>query len=288
MAISPAFKAYYDRQNAYFRDQYDIASKYLLTDAIHDMRVCLKQLRSFFRLIEAIEPSFRAELSFGPARRLFKAAGKVRNIQVLEARVRQSSQDSGLDLSEYYNWLKAGERREGKGFRRVCRRFDAGFFGSAWKTIASSLEGLTSLRVRKGAEARLSGLLKSLLQETLPSRRADRLHFLRIQSKEARYTLEIVRGDGADDDDTASLDKLLRGVHQALGRWHDDEVVLATLREFRKGRIGGPVFSFRSYIEFSRLTKTSKAGNLAEFEANWKALMNRIEAPEKKAAGKEA
>jgi CHAD domain-containing protein len=283
MAASSPFKAFYDKQHAFFCDQYDIASKYLLTDAIHDMRVCLKQLRTFFRLIEAVNPRFHAEESFGPARRLFGAAGRVRNLQVLEARVRQASQGHGLELSEYYNWLKEGERREGRGFYRVCRRFDAGFFGSAWKTIAWSLEGLTSLRVRKGAEARLSGLLKSLREETFPVRRIGRLHFLRIQSKEARYTLEIVRGGRTTDDDTASLDTLLRGVHQSLGRWHDDEVVLETLREFRKDRAAEPFFSSKSYVVFSRLTKTSKAGNLAEFEASWKALSNDLEAQETKA-----
>ena len=283
MAITPSLKAFYDRQHAYFRDHFEMASKYLLTDAIHDMRVCLKQLRTFFRIVEAVNPRFQAEESFGPARRLFRAAGKVRNLQVLEARVRQASRERGLELSEFYNWLKESERREGRGFGRVCRRFDAGFFGSAWKTIASGLEGLTPLRVRQGAEARLSGLLDGLREETSPARSVERLHFLRIQSKEARYTLEIVRGDQTSDDDTASLGTLLRGVHQSLGRWHDDEVVLNTLREFRKYSAAGPFFSSKSYIEFSRLTKTIKSRNLAEFEANWKALSNYLKTHEPKA-----
>ena len=283
MATSPPFKAFYDKQHAYFRDQYDIASKYLLADSIHDMRVCLKQLRTFFRLIEAVNPRFQAEESFGPARRLFRAAGKVRNLQVLEAKARQSSRDRGLELSEYYNWLKEAERQEGRKFCRTCRLFDARFFGSAWKTIASSLEGVTSLRVRKGGEARLSSLLRGLREEAFPVRSVARLHFLRIQSKEARYTLGIVRGDRTADDETASLDSLLRGVHQSLGRWHDDEMVLKTLREFRKNRAAGPFFSSKSYVEFSRLTRTSKAGNLAEFEASWKALSNYLEAHRTKA-----
>lgn len=285
MAISPPLKAFYDRQQAYFREQYDIASKYLLTDAIHDMRVCMKQLRTFFRLVEAVNPRFHAEESFGPARRIFRAAGKVRNLQVLETRVRQASHDRGLELSEYYNWLKESERRDGRGFFRVCRRFDTDFFGSSWKTIAPSLKGLTSLRVRNGSEARLSGLLRGLREETSPVRGVARLHFLRIQSKEARYTLEIVRGDRTTDDDTASLGPLLRGVHQSLGRWHDDEVVMETLREFRKCRTAGPLFSSRSYLEFSRLTKTSKSGHLAEFEASWKALSDYLEAHETNADG---
>ncbi|MGZ4886580.1 MAG: hypothetical protein ACXVJK_02525, partial [Candidatus Aminicenantales bacterium] len=189
----------------------------------------------------------------------------------------------GLELSEFYNWLKEVERREGREFRRVCRRFDAGFFGSAWKAIASSLEGLTSLRLRKGGEAWLSSLLKSLREETSPVRSVARLHFLRIQSKEARYTLGIVRGDRTTDEETASLDTLLRGVHQSLGRWHDDEVVLKTLRDFQKDSAVRPFFSSKSYIEFSRLTRTSKAGNLAEFEVGWKALSDYLEAHETEA-----
>jgi CHAD domain-containing protein len=275
-------RAYFNRQQAFFREQYAVASRFLLTEAIHDMRVSLKRLRTFFDLIEAVDPRFKAKWSFGPARRLFQAAGAVRNLQVLEARVRQASSGHGLDLSEFYNWLKEGELREGRAFRLACRRFDPAFFGSAWKKIAAGLEGLTFLRIRSASEARLTDLLAGLGEATPEPRTVRRLHFIRIRSKEARYTLEIVRGDGADDGDAAVIDKLLRGVHQPLGRWHDDEVVLAALREFRRDRAAGPLFSHKSFVEFSRLTKTSEAANLAEFETGWRALSQDLAARLKK------
>jgi CHAD domain-containing protein len=272
MAIPPSFKAFYERQAAYFRDRYATASKFQTSDAIHDMRVGLKRLRAFFNLIEAVNPFYRAERSFAPARRLFRAAGKLRNLQVLEARARQAAKDFGLELSEYYNWLKAGEIKERKSFRRACGRFDEDFFAGSWESISSAVEGLTESEVAKAASVRLEVLLQQLREGISPVQGAERLHILRIRSKEARYTLEILQEGRPPDEVRVALDRFLKRVHQCLGRWHDDEVELESLRRFQEGRTGGPLFSSRSYIEFFRRTEAGKTANLEDFEAGWKEL----------------
>ncbi len=271
MAVSLPFEAFYARQIAYFRVQFAAASEYLVSDALHDMRVCLKRLRTFFNLIEAIDLHFRARKSFAPVRPLFRAAGRVRDLQVLEARVRQVSLADGLELSEFYNWLKQAERREGRRFRRACRRFDPRFFESSWTSMAAVLSGQPVPRVMVEAEARLADLLSDLKKEAAPARSA-RLHLIRIRSNEARHTLETIRQDRSSDRRSASIDKLLREVHQALGRWHDDELALGSVRKFRKGRQARPLFSFTSYLEFSRRAKERKAADLAEFRSAWTTL----------------
>ncbi|MFO7732679.1 MAG: CHAD domain-containing protein [Candidatus Aminicenantes bacterium] len=272
MAMPPSFKAFYERQALYFHDRYTTASKFQTSDAVHDMRVALKRLRAFFNLLEAVNPFFRAERSFAPARRLFRAAGKLRNLQVLQARARQAAQDFGLELSEYYNWLKAGERQEKKSFCRACGRFDEDFFAVSWVSISSAVEGLTENEIAEAASVRLEALLQGLREEVSPGEDAQRLHFLRIRSKEARYALEILQEGRPPDEDRVALDRFLKRVHQSLGRWHDDEIELEFLRRFQEGRAAGPLFSSRSYIEFFRRTEGRKTANLEDFEAGWKEL----------------
>jgi hypothetical protein len=69
------------------------------------------------------------------------------------------------------------------------------------------------------------------------------------------------------------LNDRLKGVHQPLGRWHDEEFVLGSLREFRRRRGPGPLFSAKTYAEFSRRIRARKAEDLAAFEAAWTALV---------------
>jgi CHAD domain-containing protein len=272
MVRSSPLKEYYERRADDFRNHFALASKACSTAAVHEMRVDLKRLRTFFNLIEAMTPGFHAEEAFRPARKLFRAAGRVRNLQVLEAKVREASKSASLELSEYYNWLKGCEHREDKKFNRVCRRFDADFFGSAWLSMKPCLEGPGARSLRKGVEARFSNLIRDIREKESGQSHARRLHFLRRQTKEARYTLEALRESSWAGDDGTLLNDSLRDVHQPLGRWHDEEVLLESLREFRKRRAPGPLLSFRSYIEFSRLAKARKNEDLARFEAAWMAL----------------
>jgi CHAD domain-containing protein len=263
----------YDRRTRYFVDRFADASKFASTGAIHDMRVGLKRLRAFFDLVGAVDPRFKAEEVFSPARKLFRAAGRLRNLHVLEAKAREAAAGSSLELSEYYNWLKEDESREIRRFGRASRRFRGGFFASAWSTMETSFEGLAAAEIRKRAEARLLDLIREIKAERFMRRDARRLHLLRTRAKEARYTLEILQECGLTGDEGPRLNERLRDIHQSLGRWHDEEVVLESLREFRKGRTDGPLISFKSYLEFSRLARARKADNMACFEAGWAALL---------------
>jgi CHAD domain-containing protein len=139
--------------------------------------------------------------------------------------------------------------------------------------MASELEGRSSRRITTGAEVRLLSLIREIKTERSMRRDIRRLHFLRTRTKEARYTLEILQECGLVGNEGALLNDRFRDVHQSLGSWHDEEIALGSLREFRKRREPGPLVSVRSYLEFSRLTKTRKAEDLAFFEKAWADLL---------------
>jgi CHAD domain-containing protein len=262
----------YERRARYFNDRFAVASRSPSTGAIHDMRVGLKRLRTFFSLVGSIDADFNSEKAFAPARKLFRAAGRVRNLHILGSKVREAAAAS-LELSEYYNWLKVDELRENRRFGRACGRFRRDFFASAWTTMEKSFESVPPAQVRKRVEARLLDLIREIKAERYVRRDVRRLHFLRTRTKEARYTLEILQECRLTEDEADRLNERLRDVHQSLGRWHDEEIVLESLREFRRSRVPGPLISHRSYLEFSRLAKARKAGDLAGFEEGWAALL---------------
>ena len=273
MAMPLPLKDCYERRVQSFSDQFASASSFPSSGAVHDMRVSLKRLRTFFNLAESINSAFDGEKAFAPARKLFRAAGKVRNLHVVEAKAREAVQAAFLELSEYYNWLKEEERREDKKFSRACRRFHKNFFALAWPSLCLEVEGPAASRVGEGVENRLLALIREIKEKPSAQRGLRRLHFLRTRTKEARYALEIMQECGLTGDEGRLLNDRLRDVHQSLGRWHDEEVVLSSLREFRKLRTPGPFISFKSYAEFSRRVRAQKVQSLSDFEAAWAAFL---------------
>jgi len=269
MPVPAGVRSYYQKQVGLFHVHGRAASRFLAAEAIHELRVVLKRLRAFFQLVNAIHSRSFKEEAFAPAQKLLRSAGRVRNIQLLEERVLRAAKESGLSLSEFYNDLKINEKRTGQKFRRAAVDFKKDFFESAWKKIEASFEALPPAAFRDAAWSRLAALV-SEIRESKPRRSAgDRLHLLRIKSKEARYELEVIRAGSRQGRNVSELNLLLRNIHQALGRWHDDEVVLETLRKFRRERQAGPYFSYKSYPEFATLLERSKKKNLEEFEASW-------------------
>jgi CHAD domain-containing protein len=272
MPMPSKLKKRFEELSGLFSEHYRSACAFGGTDAIHEMRVALKRLRTFFNLVEAVAPAFHADDIFRPARRFFKAAGKLRHIQVLQFLILRLVRESGLELSEYYNVLKAEEPRERKRFARAAARFSPKFFESAGISIADCLEPLSEERIRQAAEARLTSLLNDLKSGIRISRDPDRLHWLRIRTKEARYTLETMVEGGMTEDKADHLDGLLKSVHQPLGRWRDGVLALESLREFGARRATGDLFCSKSYPEAMGLLKLEMRKNLEEFKENRKAL----------------
>ncbi|MDW7760397.1 MAG: CHAD domain-containing protein [Acidobacteriota bacterium] len=270
--MPPKLKKTYEDRSGLFSEHHRSAFAFGGADAIHEMRVCLKRLRTFFNLVEAVAPSFHADEIFRPARRFFRAAGKLRHVQVLQFLTLRLVREFELDLSEYYNMLKAEEPRERKRFARACGRFDSRFFESAGATIADRLESLPEDRVRQAAEMRLGSLLNDVKAGIRISRDPDRLHWVRIRTKEARYTLEIMVEAGLTEDKAENLDGLLKSVHQPLGRWRDGLLALESLREFGAHRASGALFCSKSYPEAIRILKLDIRKNLGEFKENRQAL----------------
>jgi CHAD domain-containing protein len=269
--LSP-FQKSYERRVRIFEDFFALSSASPSSGAIHDTRVGLKRLRAFFDLVGSMDAGFDAEERFAPARRLFRAAGRVRNLQVIEAKVRDASAEASLELAEYYNWLKQEERGGVRKFSRICRHFEKDFFASVWTKMARALDGVPAGRIRKKIEVRFVDLVREIKQERAMPRDVRRLHFLRTRTKEAHYTLEILLECGLTGEDAALLGERLRDVHQSLGRWHDEEIILGSLEHFRRRRDPGPLVSFKSYVAFARRTKDRKSEELARFEAAWSAL----------------
>lgn len=230
------FLAYYTAQCAHVQRHFASAVTYYDPEGIHEMRVGLKQLRAFFKLIEALTPMFQAKQHLRPLRRLFKAAAELRDMHVQQELARQWMRSYQLDLSAYYNTLKQRELIARRGFTRFARHFDLEqVCEENAQLIEQTLNTLSAEEVNVRLRQRLAHLLRDILAfgQTNQLRRED-LHPLRILTKEARYTGQIAGRCLPEAGKNTELDQHLRGLHQTLGAWHDTEIAIAHLHEFQQ------------------------------------------------------
>lgn len=243
-------------------------------DSIHDLRVEIKRLRAFFNLIEWINPAFQAKQEMSEIRRLFRAAGVLRDNHVQQELVSQWITRRRYELSEYLNELKCAEKDSRPRFVKKGRKFDPGLLTEKWRHIRTALASLPPGHIREKAEGRLRFLTGSLIEFR---NKSDFLegdyHQIRILSKETRYTLEIIRKCFPQDQSRQDLDECIRKMHQALGKWHDDDVALASLDTFLLDYEGEALFRRGDYFKLIQGLEREKQKLLRDFEIAWQAFL---------------
>jgi len=262
---------YYGNLQRIVEENYNLAVRFADVEGVHDMRVGIKRLRAYFNLIEWINPVFQAKQNLKPIRRLFKAAGKIRDIHVQQELMMRWVTELNLEMSEYYNFLKQKETEERKRFTDFAKKkFDLKVFQSNWTLIQNVLSFISTEYIQYKSEerfnAQIEGLIKFKEKENFVE---DDYHAIRILSKETRYTLEVLQACFPPKNIWTQLNETLRKVHQALGRWHDDDVSLLVLDGFLLSYAGKSFFDRNSYVKFKKSLADDKLKQMAEFEQRW-------------------
>lgn len=201
---------------------------------VHKTRVATRRLRELLPLLGLEHDRAKRLL-----RRLAKAAERLGRIRDLDVQLSQidrliRAEGPASELSRFRAELhgKAERRRKrllaGRtvaSLERVVERLDR----SAEQVTATRSRGARDLRwavqarmVRRAADLRRALNSAGSLYEP------ERLHRVRVTVKKLRYTMEIAAGvfEGRFADDL----RLLAAVQQTLGRQHDAQVLLDTVR----------------------------------------------------------
>ena len=208
-------------------------------EAIHDMRVASRRLQEVLRLVFPEGPAFaRIIRAVRCARR---AQSAVRDLDVMTERLRKMEQTAHGDALAALRWaLKALIARRRRRHRKLTDALKAQDLGG----LRSDLEGLiaqcapasqpqgaitragTAQRLRAQIGDREDAFRKAVVQARAGGT-PDDLHAARVAGKRLRYLLEI-----ADAFGVVSFKRRIarmRAIQQALGHWHDLEVLGETV-----------------------------------------------------------
>ena len=198
-------------------------------DPLHDARVATRRLRELLPLLAGEVPGAAAPRARRRARRIGRAFGGVREIDVALELVASMPEDrlpaAGAGrLRHHLTEERDGRRRlllarvTGAQLRKLARELadlvdelDARPARGAW---AAALAG----RIRRHA-----GYVRGAVAEAGPLYTSERVHDVRIAAKKLRYALEIAGAAGGME--TGAVTARLKAIQDTLGRLHDFEVL---------------------------------------------------------------
>ncbi|MDQ3142717.1 MAG: CHAD domain-containing protein [Bacteroidota bacterium] len=219
----------------------------------HKLRVEIKKLNAFFSLLNFCATDFKRKKSFKPFKRLFRQAGKVREIHVEEDMLKKNFNNTVLN--EYKSSLKELRLQEQEIFFSMVNKKYALKLKKAFNKLHPFLMSADKKNVTNYMEKKRMQILKFFNNKLQP----DQLHDLRIRLKEYYYNRESL--DLSVTDETIQKKDILPDL---LGEWHDCHVIIKHHQKaMDTGEINGK--------ELNQLKKIK-----AKFTSDSKVLLNKI------------
>lgn len=227
---------------------------------VHGLRVRMKKMRSLLRLAEAMAPGDGPPK--GPMCRLlalFKVAGEQRETVVSAKVVRSLPLRDPGEAEAYLALLAKRGRKAGKVLRKAMDELRPHDVGRLRKHLATVGTALTHTQERKAARRYVAAEMRrarTLVRRGAPG---EELHEVRKHLKNAWHTLRLLDDTKALDERLHELLGKLDGLQEALGGWHDIQVVVEDLdRTERRPAVVRRAAVARQHRERSRLMRVLK------------------------------
>lgn len=235
--LRTAILAFYEAQCGVVLSRIKIGPGGDQEEAVHEMRVAAKKIRTVFRLVEFIAPGqFDSREEIKGLRRLFRSGATLREMQVSESVI---SDYEGLQVKLYrrLSQLLLQEARAAMPAYEVERKaFEKKSITAPGKKIEEILKNVGDDELVLKTEEFCSLRFRQVQEAMPPSYDPEGIHKTRIFLKEAMYLINILQATGHPWANPERL-QAAKAAAEVAGDWHDREVFYHWLAE--RLQIGG-------------------------------------------------
>lgn len=219
-------------------------------ETFHELRVEIKKVKALFELIASYSKKFKFQKTFKPFKVIFRAAGKVRELQ-LEQIILEEQPDFIL-LQKYPNQLKKLENKKIKNFFQIATKSLITKIKGKYPKIIYLISKARKKKINRYQNQTRKEIKKLIHKKNLKKKQ---LHDLRKRLKAYRYNEKIFYGDSASNliSDKPTLSDL-------LGEWHDYTVITAHLNKIIASY--KLISNEKKYLKNSKAAVTSKRKSL--------------------------
>jgi CHAD domain-containing protein len=243
---------YLHRQRKTFEACYPKVQDVTDDEAIHDIRVSIKKIRTLLLLIDFIYPGeWDIRKRYKPYRSIFRRLGSIRDLQVQQKIGNHLQKRTGKSLEGYLSFLQERETNTRQHVNEWLHQHQQ----PDWDTLQEEIRHYyfktgKSTIISKAKEYVLSKI--SLAKELSSQNDRETVHRIRRLLKEARYMLDMMSVVLKEKFPDKKLQEMIKPVEDYLGDWHDRMVALDFLFLFEKEMV---LFSPRNKINIRPAVK---------------------------------
>ena len=219
----------YSLQVGIFRGYFEKISANPEMEDIHQLRLAIKRLRALLHLCEVVSRSaFRQNEHLLLFDSLFKEAGKLREIQINESLLISCGIEVPPAYTEYLGVIRTAvtgsllEETEKFDFKQL-EALDAG--------LENTIDPIPEQDIIRDAETEVLNQLRVIQELRRKPVSRKKLHKIRMRLKVIIELLRLI-GESSHFSDLVNLEPGCVQLSRQLGKWHDLEMLLRSLRDF--------------------------------------------------------
>jgi len=238
-----------------FSKNFSLLQQRVSEDAVHDLRVAIKKLRSYFKLYVALSEKEFDKTLFASTGELFSLLGKQRNIEITRKILLKMAQVKREPLSPLLLYLQLIQDQVGEFCRRSIRHYKKEELVDLTAHLEKGLENFSPEEILEGTKKVIASSMDNIKDHL--NHFDEESHLVRKDLKDIFYRAKIFGNeDLLSKEKIKAIDKTL----DHLGNIQDHEMMITNLKGFRKTVLSNRVdeYSFIKKIE-DRAKKRKKS-----------------------------
>lgn len=232
-----------------------MAGRFFAVEGIHQLRVEIKKLRALYRTIEELSDDYDSREHRHAFRKLFRAAGLLRDVDIQQALVAEALRNS--EVSEFFNHLKTKEMAGRPALAHLYADFTPARLNSVKRRVVQAIAGTPPDLLRERLWDWIGSRGKQLMELTrVQTTDQERLHEIRKRSKALRYVLDLTEVLYGPTAATKRSIRCLKNSYGPLGDWRDAELTRQTLQSSLADDQSGRPAAPQAYRAFSDQLKS--------------------------------
>ncbi len=217
-------------------------------DAIHQMRVAIKRIRTIQKLKKHINfPTIIDDEQYGAIRRIFQVSGMLRDLQIQQELLKRFRKELKFDFADLTRHLSGQEAILTTRLNETIREIDFSQFSALPDPVAT----LGDLDEKADLERQSLDFLKKKISKIqrliLLLDREEQVHDLRKQVKQLFFILQFLETHFPESPLGDYRLKALKDIGEHLGDWNDRDVFERMLGDFLDEKPGSYLFENAEY-----------------------------------------
>lgn len=204
------------------------------TRAIHDLRVAIKKLRAYLKLLAILLNEIDSETGFKKTEQLFDVLGKHRDIEIGLSLLQSFEKENKITYTAFRFQLKTALQRTGIWTQNALNKYDGKELITLTKDIAQGLKEADKQKLLDKTGAAINKEIKKLKRDG--THFSNEPHTMRKTLKNVFYWISICPKDFLINSDQV---KKLKKSLDLLGDWQDHEMLHQKIKHFRKDFVPG-------------------------------------------------